>query len=176
MSSCRSPQANGHQIYITLLKFDLFFFLGFTIQFLVVATDKNNVEFGLTIAAIPITIALLLLAAFFTCRENKFGMVAIIVIYFGGLVYFLLKLVRIYQPSHAQFYIAVRKSLTAFAVLTIVLIVATIINAFICMNNFGTGLKRHLLGRSNLDVDKSDMDSINLQHVEPQLRSRMSIE
>lgn len=100
-----------------------------------------------------------------------------ILLYFGGLAYFFFKLVRIYQPGHSQIYAAVTKSLTAFAVLTILLIILTIVNAFICMTNFGAGLKTHILKKSGPDAEKADNNSYNLQDVKhPQLPSRMTID
>jgi hypothetical protein len=138
-------------------------------------TGKTDIEFGLTTAAIPITIAILALAAFFTRREIKAGMIFIILLYLAGLGYFFFKLVRIYQPGFSQNYEAVRRSLTAFAVLTILLIILTIVNAFICMNNFGAGLKAHILAKDN-DPEKDQSSSIGLHDVKPQLPSRMTID
>ncbi|RSM07745.1 hypothetical protein CEP52_005065 [Fusarium oligoseptatum] len=167
-----------YQIYIALLKFDFFFFLGFIVQFVVVVAEKNDPEFALTIVTIPITIAILLAAAYFTRRENKPGMVCVIILYLGGLSYFLFKLVRIYQPGHKEAYEAVRRSLTAFAVITILLILLTIANAIVCMCNFGKGLKPHLqsLSRKRKVEEKPDINSINMQDVKPQAPSRMTID
>src|ERR1700722_20383535 len=133
------------KIYIALLKFDFFFFLGFTVQFVVVVTDITEVEYGLTIAAIPVTIGILLMAGFWTRRENSAGMILIMILYLSGTAYFIFKLVRIYQPSHQYQYAPVRISLTIFGVLTIILIALTIINASLCMANFGKGLKPFVL-------------------------------
>ena len=106
-----------------------------------------DAEFGLTIAAIPVTVLILFMAAFWTRRENKIGMVAIIFLYFCAMAYFIFKLARMYQPSRKDDYLPVRKSLTSFAVITIVLIVLTIINASVCMANFDKGLKPHIMKR-----------------------------
>lgn len=145
------------QIYIALLKFDFFFFLGFTVQFLVIVTKLADAEIGLTIAAIPITVLILFLAAFATVHENKPGMFVTIFIYFCGLAYFIFKLARMYQPSHYLSYLPVRKSLTSFAVITIILIVLTITNACVCTANFDKGLKVHILKRRNGgDEEKTD--------------------
>ncbi|KAJ8120380.1 hypothetical protein ONZ43_g2898 [Nemania bipapillata] len=165
-----------YQIYIALLKFDFFFFVGFTIQFLVVVGGRSPVEFGLTAAAIPVTIAILLCAAWSTRREWKVGMWIVGVLYLGGLTYFIYKLARIYDPTQAKAYMPVRKSLTTFAVLTIVLIILTIINALVCLFNFGHGLKQHLLKKSRQEIDK-DQASYSMHDVkQPQMPSRMTID
>jgi len=160
-----------------LLKFDFFFFLGFTVQFIVIVVDKVDPEFGFTIAAIPITIAILLFAAYFTRRENAPGMVVVIFIYLIALSYFIFKLVRIYQPGYAPFYRAIRRSMTAFAIVTILLILLTITNAIICMRNFDAGLKDHIVSLSRKkDEEKQDVNSVSLHDVKIQMPSRMIID
>ena len=66
------------------------------------------------------------------------------ILYFAGLAYFIFKLVRMYEPSHLEAYLPARKELTTFAVLTIILILMTIVNACVCANNFNRGLKPYI--------------------------------
>lgn len=56
-----------YQVFLMMLKLDVFFFLGFGIQFLVLVVQKDDPEFALTILAIPITFAILALAVYGVC-------------------------------------------------------------------------------------------------------------
>lgn len=170
-------------IYLTLLKFDFFFFLGFTVQFVVVVLKHDDVEFALTIVVIPLTIIALYLATVFVRRETILGMVGMIIIYLAGMAYFIFKLVRIYQPSQMYKYMSVRKTLTVFAVLTVIFLVATIIMAVICTINFGKGLKRIVHdSKQNRITQQSPNDSLLTPEKiqpptdNPQLKSQLIIE
>ncbi|KAF2246659.1 hypothetical protein BU26DRAFT_50855 [Trematosphaeria pertusa] len=139
-----------YQIYIALLKFDFFFFLAFTVQFLVVVENTSTVELALTAAALVITFVLLFLAAFWVRRESVPGMILVIIVYFIALAYFLFKLVRMYaaDAQRLEDYKPARKSLTSFAVLTILLLLVTIVTACMCTHNFNKGLKPHVNSKS----------------------------
>jgi hypothetical protein len=120
-------RADGPQIFIALLKFDFFFFVGFTVQFIVIvasttgfAKDQNalirgkDYEFYVTIAALPVTIAFLATAAWCTRRELKVAMSGVVLIFHAALAYFIFKLVRMWQPNYEQTYKPARRSLTTF--------------------------------------------------------------
>lgn len=139
------------QIYIALLKFDFFFFLAFTVQFLViVGSNFTDFEFYLTIVAVPITVCFLFFAAFVTRRESYYGQAIMVVVYFAAMAYFIFKLVRMYDTgdmAKVNEYLPARKALTVFAVITILLLIATIVTACLCTRNFNKGLKPHIQKR-----------------------------
>lgn len=166
-----------YQIYISLMKFDFFFFLAFAIQLLVVVvSSRGDSEFWLTVAAIPIIIFILLLSGYWVRRENKVGMCFVLLLYLAGLVYFIFKLVRIWSGDKVGDYAPVSKELTIFAVITILLIVGTIVNAIQCMMNFGKGLKPFLLSRRRVGEEEKSYNTEmpNLPHA--QAPTRMTID
>ena len=162
-----------------------------------VVVQSGDPELWVTVAAIPITIIFLLLAAFWARRESLFGMIIVIVrtphessspwdpslpksrqiVYFGGLAYFIFKLVRIWSGDKRIEYEPVKNPLTAFAALTIPLILATIAVAINVAVNFGKGLKPHLSGRAGEteEEDKHYMNEIPNNAHGP-VPSRMTIE
>jgi len=168
-----------YQIYIALLKFDFFFFLGFTVQFLVIIHNTSNTEYYLTIVALPVTLVLLLLAAYWTRKESVTGMICIIIIYFADLAYFLFKLVRMYgaDSNRVQDYMPARRSLTSFAVITIMLLIVTIIIACWCTHNFNKGLKPHISRRKPGTGNHSDkMYTTEMPALSGPAPSRMTID
>ncbi|CAO3704086.1 unnamed protein product [Rhizopus stolonifer] len=134
-----------YQIFITILKLDIFFFLGFSIQFLVLVLQKGDAEYPLTIIALPATCIALVLAVYAVRHESKQLMALFFVGLAAGVAYFIFKIYRIYDASQADKYKYVNEVLTFFACVTLFLLLLTIINAAICWSNFDKGLKGHLL-------------------------------
>jgi hypothetical protein len=59
-----------------------------------------------------------------------------------------------YQPGWSAPYEPARKELTAFAVLTIILILLTIVNACVCASNYGKGLRPYIARRKLVAQDE----------------------
>ncbi|KAM0756288.1 hypothetical protein T439DRAFT_308750 [Meredithblackwellia eburnea MCA 4105] len=132
------------QVFVCLLKFDSFFFIGFSIQFLVLVTSTPTVEKVITIAAVPIILACLVLAVVAVRLESKPGVYAFFLLDAAGMAYFIYKLVRIFDPSSGDRYAIAKKTLTIFSVVTFLMLLVTFIVAGLCMNNFGRGLKENI--------------------------------
>lgn len=124
-------------------------------QFLVVVEKTAPVETALTSIALVVTFFLLFFAAWWVRRESIAGMITIITVYFIAMGYFLFKLIRMYIANldRQEDYKPARKSLTAFAALTILLLIFTIIIACMCTHNFNKGLKPHVNNKAIKDND-----------------------
>ncbi|KAH0583890.1 hypothetical protein H2248_009483 [Termitomyces sp. 'cryptogamus'] len=129
-----------YQIMICLLKFDFFCFTGVTMQLLILVLQKNSAEFGVTIAAIPIVLVLLILCGVAVQREIKWIMSISFVMMLAALTYFLYKLVRFYEPSSRSQYETTRATLTTFTIVAFLLLFATLVVGLRCFVDFDKGL------------------------------------
>lgn len=137
------------QIHRSLLVFDLFFFLGFTVQFIVImVSDKTSLEFILTCCMLPLTILVLFLADYAATRELLWLSLFTLCCLIGGVVYVLFKTIRLFTKYTSAYDVALkpgsyfpgRTSLVTFAVITLLFLFITI--AFECwlMGNYNRGL------------------------------------
>ncbi|CDO68339.1 hypothetical protein BN946_scf184799.g66 [Trametes cinnabarina] len=137
-----------YQVMICLLKFDFFAFVGVTMQLLIVVLSKNTAEFGLTIAAIPIVMVLLIGAGLAVQREVKWLMSICLVLMLAAESYFY-KLVRFYEPASREQYQTVRATLTTFTIIAFLLLFATFAIGLRCFADFDKGLlKSKMHGQS----------------------------
>ncbi|XP_006458143.1 hypothetical protein AGABI2DRAFT_115153 [Agaricus bisporus var. bisporus H97] len=139
-----------YQIMICLLKFDFFCFTGVTMQLLIVVLTRDTAEFGVTVAAIPVVLVLLVLCGIAVQREIKTIMSISLVLMLAAESYFLpiywcfiiviYKLVRFYQPSSRDEYETTRATLTVFTIVAFLLLLATFVVGIRCFSDFDRGL------------------------------------
>ncbi|KAK3833758.1 MAG: hypothetical protein JOS17DRAFT_789134 [Linnemannia elongata] len=137
----------AYQIYLVLIKVDLFFFVGFSIQFIYLTLTRrsNDPEYWLTIIILAATIPILYIAIYAVRHESRRWMAVFFTTMLAGVVYFIYKIVRMYHGEKVPIYEGVVRFLTLFASLCLVAILLTIVNAAVCYLNFGRGLKAHLI-------------------------------
>ncbi|KAG0001312.1 hypothetical protein BGZ79_004824 [Entomortierella chlamydospora] len=137
----------AYQIYLVLIKVDLFFFVGFSIQFvyLTLTRRSGDPEYYLTIIVLPLTMPILYSAVYAVRHESRRWMTSFIVAMLCGVAYFVFKVVRMYVGDKVDNYKGINRFLTLFATLCLVTILATIANAAVCFRNFGKGLKSQII-------------------------------
>ncbi|EGG03120.1 uncharacterized protein MELLADRAFT_90467 [Melampsora larici-populina 98AG31] len=143
-------------VFYMLQKFNLFFFIGFSVQFLVLSGSMSKLEKAFTICALPFGLAVIILAGIAVSHEIKWMIAVYAVVWVAAMSSFVFKLVRIFQePVYAS---AVR-SLTLFSVLSILSLFATGIMVGLCYQNFGRGIKRTTMGSPWLVLMKKSSSS-----------------
>ncbi|KAK4052053.1 hypothetical protein OIV83_002347 [Microbotryomycetes sp. JL201] len=161
-----------YHVFLTALKFDWFFLLSFSLQLVLLVLRQSALERGLTIAAMPITL-LILIAGYIAVRKEinwlfysfEGGCCA-------GVGYFVYKIFMVYQRRKTD-YLLVFKSLTVFAVFCLLVLLFTIFTSTMCFRNFGRGLRYHLMKDNTVKLgDGDEMD----EYERWKTKNRMSID
>ncbi|KAJ2159473.1 hypothetical protein GGF46_003017 [Coemansia sp. RSA 552] len=133
-----------HQILLTLLKLDMFFFISYSVQLATLVLRVSDPETWVQIGVvIPGSVVFLILSFWALKVEKKKLMLAVIVCLGCSPAYFIYKLVRMNVgiEKGADPYLDTRKYLTFFIVVTLVLVLFTVWASVLCYRNFGIGLK-----------------------------------
>lgn len=137
------------QIHRSLLLFDFFFFLGFTVQFIVIMiADKGSTEFILTCVMLPLTVVVLVASDFAATREWLWLTICTTLCFLAGMAYVLFKIIRLYTKYSSAYNVAVvpgdyfpgRSSLVSFGVITLIFLLATLVMEGMMMCNYNKGL------------------------------------
>ncbi|CAG8567292.1 5078_t:CDS:10 [Paraglomus occultum] len=147
-----------YQIFIMLLKFDLFFFVGLSAQILVLVIFISNGQAdqiaGHIVMSSVISTSMLMAAFLGVKKENKLMMYLFMVGCVGTEVYFTIKLVDI--SKQPQKYSGTRIFATFFVCICMILGVVTLIISALCLRNFDKGLKYHLSRDCNNENETGD--------------------
>ncbi|RXW20611.1 hypothetical protein EST38_g5229 [Candolleomyces aberdarensis] len=139
----------NYQIYECLVKFDVFFWVGFSVQFIWLVLQENDWEYYVTCAALPLSIVLLVEGHLAARHENKWMMATFMSGCVGAMIYFIYKLIKVLLDLNGDRYKFVWKSLTVFSVIAISLLILTFVYSIIILRNFGKGLKPALARKAD---------------------------
>ncbi|RKP11239.1 hypothetical protein BJ684DRAFT_4811, partial [Piptocephalis cylindrospora] len=146
----------AYHILLMLLKLDVFFFIGFAVQFIMLVLKFDDAEFSLTIVALPVIILILLAAVYAVRREQVHMMFAFMIGLLCAISYFLFKTIRIWtDPQRKKKYDNVKYYLTVFSFISLLMSLVTLVQAILCYLNFGKGLKPYLL-REGAGLERPD--------------------
>ncbi|KAF8213286.1 hypothetical protein K438DRAFT_1803722 [Mycena galopus ATCC 62051] len=142
----------NYQIYECLVKFDVFFWVGFSVQFIWLVLIVHDWEFYIT---------------------NKLMMLTFISGCGAAMIYFVYKLVKVLRFRDTENFILVWKTLTIFSVIAIILLTITFVFAVIVLRNFGRGLKDSLVKKSTSHIREGSQQHRRAASQNP---NRMSID
>ncbi|KAJ5746936.1 uncharacterized protein N7511_008632 [Penicillium nucicola] len=124
------------EIFLVLIKLNFYFLIGFIIQYVLIYVHVYGLEYTLTMLLLPTAFFSMLLGIYFVQKEQKLGLIAIIVCYLGVIAYLISRIVVLVSANTVG-----KDMMFLFAFASLILTTATVICAIICMINFDRGFK-----------------------------------
>ncbi|KAJ3108982.1 hypothetical protein HDU97_009715 [Phlyctochytrium planicorne] len=153
-----------YHIYVMLLKLDIFFFLGFILQYSILvywANDNRSANFYAYTFGGPVLAVILLFIAYFSVVRESNVMMTINLVCLSGAVGFLIsRMVDIWTTTDNKKYASSKTSLSVFTLLTLALSICTFVVAILNFRNFGKGLMTALSRTKNGSRGQLEMDNM----------------
>ncbi|KAJ2490058.1 hypothetical protein IWW37_003478 [Coemansia sp. RSA 2050] len=163
----------NYRTLVFLLKIDFFVFLGFAVSYIILVLKSSDPEFGITVAFVPVTLSVLVLAFWGLRRESQSIMWSFIFLLCGSAAYFVYKCARMYDPKQEAKFLTQRPMMTYYTVISLLVVSATLHQAVSCLANFGYGLKERIeITRGK----RSDMEQIQDYYVNAAGDRRMNLD
>ncbi|KAJ5181722.1 hypothetical protein N7449_011869 [Penicillium cf. viridicatum] len=125
-----------YEIFLVLIKLNFYFLIGFIIQYNLIYVHSIRLEYILTMCLIPAAFICMLLGIYFVQHERTWGVIGVIICYFGLLAYLISPIIILCKDS-----ILGKDMMLLFAVVSLLLTVATVVCAIVCITNFHRGFK-----------------------------------
>ncbi|KAJ2782106.1 hypothetical protein H4R18_002474 [Coemansia javaensis] len=163
----------NYRLLVLLLKLNFFMFVGFAVSYIILILKSSDPEFAITIALVPVTLAVLSLAFWGLRRESVALMWTVVVLLCASTAYFVFKVARMYDPKQEEKYASQKPMMTYYTIVSLVVIAATLHQAATCLANFGYGLKERIeITRGK----RSDMEQIQDYYVNAAGDRRMNLD
>ncbi|KAJ5166355.1 uncharacterized protein N7482_005136 [Penicillium canariense] len=129
-----------YEIYLVLIKLDFYFITVFIMQYDLIDVHFAEPEFALTLAILPASFIMMVMAVWSVRREWKIAMILIIICHAAIIAYLLSRIIVLYGHGFRA-NTADKDMMLLFAFVALFLMTFTFICAVVCTLNFDRGLK-----------------------------------
>ncbi|ORX61031.1 hypothetical protein BCR36DRAFT_341197 [Piromyces finnis] len=132
-----------YEIFITLVKYDFFFFVSYSLQLIFLILKNDDPEKYITIGLILLSLIVLYLSIKYIKEEQKNLTKFILLCFILEVCYFIFKLIRMNTTKKVD-YVGSMIYMSFFSIICLGLGILTITNILMCYLNYGQGLKEHI--------------------------------
>ncbi|EED13026.1 conserved hypothetical protein [Talaromyces stipitatus ATCC 10500] len=165
----------GYEIYLVLIIFNVYFFIGFIVQYNLVDVHFIEPEFSLTMALIPAAVMLMVLSAYFVRYENKIGTIIVITCYLGLIAYIISRIILLCNPT-GRGNTPGKDMMLLFAFLALIFTFLAMVCAIYCIVNFEHGLQTVFNRKSQIPRRSFVFQELPSRYNSARDSSRMSLE